>query len=408
MSIDALSALVTKRTVDLFDEDLVSCQLELEERIGGSRILVIGGAGSIGGATVRLLSEYRPHALHVVDLNENSLVELIRDLRSSNLRLPVIDFKALPLDFGSPVMHRFLRESVNRSYDFIFNFAAHKHVRSEKNVPSLLQMLDTNVVKAARFIRWLSERQLAKRYFCVSTDKAANPVNLMGASKRIMEHVIFSGEAVRSFRADIVSSRFANVAFSNGSLLESFLIRIQKRQPIAVPRETRRYFISLREAAQICVLAGVCAPHRHILIPKLDPAEELQELVSIAVVVLGYYGFEPRFYSDEMEAKHNCQPDIESGYYPVLLTPLDTTGEKPYEEFVADGETVVDVGMARLLGVQYKPSVSGATAAFIDQVEEWIANPVIEVQKEDIIQWMSRVVPELRHIETGKNLDERM
>ena len=280
----SLSRTITGRTTDLFTSDMDLRQKELSERIAGSRILIIGGAGSIGSATVHALSAFRPHALHVVDQNENGLAELVRDLRSSTVELPVSDFRTLPLDFGSPIMQRFLTDA--EPYDFVLNFAANKHVRTEKDVYSVLQLFNTNVVKTAHFLRWLAENNSARRFFCVSTDKAANPVNLMGASKRIMEHLVFSEEIISTQNLEVTSARFANVAFSNGSLLESFLQRIQKRQPLAVPRNTRRYFVSLREAGQICLLAAICAPHGHIVIPKLDPKNDLQDLQSIAVKVL--------------------------------------------------------------------------------------------------------------------------
>ncbi len=406
MLIDDLSCLVTGRTSPLFSSDLTAHQKELREEIGGSRVLVIGGAGSIGSATVQAIVDFGPRSLHVIDQNENNLAELVRDLRSSEHGLSVPDFQALPLDFGSPVMHRFLHEMA--PYDFILNFAALKHVRSEKDVFSLLQMLDTNVVKQAYFLRWLAETHDAVRYFCVSTDKAANPVNLMGASKRLLEHVIFSGEIISNSNIRLTSSRFANVAFSEGSLLDSFLKRLEKRQPFAVPDQTRRYFITLREAGQICLLALVCTPHSHILIPRLDQSRDLLDLKSVAIAVLRYHGFKPAIYDDETKARNSVKSDLEKGRYPLLITPLDTNGEKPYEEFVGEGEVRVEVGMTGLFGVEYLPAPPGTCLRVLSGLEKLMSDSGFSASKKEIVALVSKAVPQFRHIETGKNLDGRM
>lgn len=406
MYLDELSSLATGRTTELFLKDIEDRNAEIAERIGGKRVLIIGGAGSIGSATVHAMLDYHPDALHIVDTNENNLAELIRDLRSSVNGLKISDFRCLPLDYGSPIMHRYLRGVP--PYDFVLNFAAIKHVRSEKDVYSTLQMLDTNIVKSARILRWLQEKGSLYRYFCVSTDKAANPVNLMGASKRIMEHVIFSGEVVPNLDAYITSARFANVAFSEGSLLQSFLKRMEKRQSLAVPKDTRRFFISLREAGQICLLASVCAPNRHLVIPRLEPDNDLHDLEEIAVQVLQYNNYEPRKYDDESVARANVESDMAEGCYPLLVTSLDTSGEKPYEEFVGSGESSVEIGMSNLLGVSYRPASTGSIADFLDQIEGYISEIRLTVSKDDIVNAIAAVIPEFRHIESGRNLDERM
>jgi len=404
--IDVLSALATGRDFELFAADVAERQAEIARRLDRRRLLVVGGAGSIGAATIGALCAFRPAALHVVDHNENGLAELVRDLRSRPGGLSVPDFRTLPLDFGSPIMARFLREQ--DPYDYVLNFAAIKHVRSEKDTYSLLQMLDTNVLKPARLLRWLEEKGGAAAYFCVSTDKAANPVNLMGASKRLMEHVIFSGEAAPGFAARVTSARFANVAFSDGSLLQSFLRRLEKRQPLAVPLHTRRYFISLREAGQICLLASVCAPDRHLLVPRLDPAADLHDLETIARAVLRQHGFEPSVYDDEAQARDGVEADLARGCYPLLRTPLDTSGEKPYEEFVGPGEQAVEAGMVNLWGVPYGPAPAGAVARFLAEAEQLVGQSDRAVSKEQIVATISTVVPEFHHLERGKNLDARM
>lgn len=406
ISIDKLSALVTNRTVSLFQDDFDSHRQELTDQIKGSRILVIGGAGSIGSSTVSILSEFMPSALHVVDCNENDLAELVRYLRNSMDDLSYTDLRTFPLDFGSQLMHRLLSETP--AYDFILNFAALKHVRSEKDTYSLLQMFDVNLVKTARFLGWLSKMQVSFRYFCVSTDKAANPVNLMGASKQLMERLIFSNEILTNPLQTATSARFANVAFSKGSLLQSFLIRLNNRQPLAVPEKTLRYFVMPRESGQICVMAAFCAPNRHLLVPNLDPKNDLIDLETIADLVLHSYGFTAKRYEDESLARKNVATDMEKGCYPLLITPLDTSGEKPYEEFVGDGEEKVDVGMTALSGIKHEPKPFDPVIAFIRYIDEAMMHTETKITKQDIVESVKRLMPNFGHIETGKNLDQRM
>lgn len=406
MNLESITRQITGRQIDLFTKDVMQQDGYLRDRIGTSRILVIGGAGTIGSATIRSMLPFRPKTLHVVDQNENSLTELVRDLRSRSTSFEVPDFKTLPLDFGSPVMERFLIDSP--PYDNVLNFAALKHVRSEKDIYSLLQILDTNIVKSSNLLQWLSNKDHPSRYFCVSTDKAANPAGFMGASKRVMEHLIFSRETYAGDRLTVSSARFANVAFSNGSLLESFIRRVEKQQPLAAPEKTRRYFVSMEEAGQICLLAAFCAPNDKILIPRLDPQNDLIELEKVAGMVLRYYNFEPVIYSNDLKAKHHIQKDIENGLYPLVLTPLDTSGEKPYEEFVGAGETVVEIGMKNLLAIPYQPCLEGAIKQLLNELTVVINNPTLTVFKEDLVQLISSVVPQFHHMETGKNLDQRM
>ena len=402
---EELTARVTGRPASLFAGDVLAHHAEITRGVAGKRVLMIGGAGSIGAATVRALLPFGPAALHVVDQNENGLAELARDLRSTTDAIAIPGFRALPLDFGSPAMQRFLREQA--AYDLVLNFAALKHVRSERDTYSLLQMFDTNVLKCARLLRWLSEYREPFRYFCVSTDKAANPVNVMGASKRLMEHLVFSGGVVELPHAHLTSARFANVAFSDGSLLHGFLLRLQKRQPLAAPRSTRRYFISLQEAGEICLLAAVCAPDRHVLVPRLNPGLDLVLLEDVAEIVLRYHGFEPRRYDDGAAAKVRFASDVQAGSYPLVLTNLDTSGEKAYEEFVGAGEEIAEVGMEQLLAVRYQPAAPGATAALVARLEASLMNVAVPIDKAQLVQWIADVIPQFRHLETGQTLDDR-
>jgi FlaA1/EpsC-like NDP-sugar epimerase len=402
---DELAAIATGRTTDLFAVDVETHRQALTEQIRGARILVIGGAGSIGAATVEAIVPFQPCCLHVVDHNENSLAELVRNLRSGAIGMHHLqDFRAHPLNFASPVFGRFLQQAP--SYDYVLNFAALKHVRSEKDVYSVLQLLDTNVVKQAGLLKLLSRHAGLKLYFSVSTDKAANPVNLMGASKRLMEHVMFSGEVGVFPEGRITSARFANVAFSNGSLLQSWLIRLDKRQPLAVPRDTRRFFISLRESRQICLLAAFIAPHNHLLFPRLDSQRDLHELADLAGRVLQHFQYTPRLCTKEEEARQAMK---ENGkLYPLLLTALNTSGEKAYEEFLGQDERSVELGMRHVLGVRYRTIAPGLLQNFLRYAEAWIENPAIRVEIAQIVREIEKVIPEFNHALSPRSLDHRM
>jgi FlaA1/EpsC-like NDP-sugar epimerase len=406
VAIGELDRLATGRDHELFAADLEARAHQLSQAIRGRRILVIGGAGSIGSATIRRIVAFRPAAIHVVDQNENGLAELVRDLRSRPDGLPVPDFRTYPIDFGSPIVERIL--SMAPSYDVVLNFAALKHVRSEKDVPSLLQMLDTNIVKAGRLLERLAASGFHGRYFSVSTDKAANPVNLMGASKRAMEHVALSDDFAGGNFESVTSARFANVAFSDGSLLQGFLHRLQKEQPLAAPRNTRRFFVSTSEAGQICTIAAFALGDRQIAIPRLDPAEDLHLLEDIAERVIEAHGLSARHYEDEATARRRVDADVAEGYYPLLLTPLDTSGEKPFEEFAGDDESVTEIGLPNLLTVRYMPAPDGTVLRFVERVAHLIDHPSVPVTKEDVVREVARLVPQFRHIETGRTLDERM
>lgn len=408
-----LASIATLRQTSLFAADMAKFRPQLHEAISGRRILAIGAAGSIGSATVSTISEFNPSALHVIDQNENELAELVRTLRSRPAGLSVEDFRTLPLDFGSTTMRLFLTDQ--KAYDLVLNFAAIKHVRSEKDYFSMLQMLDTNLLKQARLLTWLKERDFRGRYFSVSTDKAANPSSFMGATKRLMEHVMFSGEAVGGLDAGIVSARFANVAFSNGSLLQSFLRRLEQSQPLAVPVDTRRYFVSMAESGELCTLAATCAPHGHIVIPKLSPEDNLVLLDTIAYRFLETCGLEPEVFHDEAEARLAVEQLSKRGAWPVLLTQLDTAGEKPFEEFIGDDESVVDGGFLNLELVRYKNAEAGAVSRFLNSIEGFFAPakgtaPLTNIDKDILKDLVAMVEPSFAasHRASDKSLDSRI
>ncbi|HYH38483.1 MAG TPA: polysaccharide biosynthesis protein [Azospirillum sp.] len=399
-----LAEVATGRSGSLFAEDIARHRPEIEDAVAGRRILVVGGAGSIGSQLVAELAACAPAALHVIDQSENNLVELVRTLRGRPAGLPVADFRTLPIDYGAAPTRLFLSEQP--PYDAVLNFAALKHVRSEKDPWSLLQMLDTNLVKQARFLSWLRRYGHDRRYFSVSTDKAANPVNLMGASKRVAEHIVFGDLSSTSPRL-ATSARFANVAFSDGSLLHGFFQRLQKRQPLAVPQDTRRYFVSQEEAGHICLLAAFRAPHRTIIVPDLMPETHLRDLSGIAKGFLTCFGLKAELYENERAACQNVDQDMAMGRYPVLLTARDTSGEKPYEEFVGDDETMIDLGFGTLRGVGYTAAPPGSVERLLAMLES-VLHGEATFDKAAALERIAAVVPHFRHIETGRNLDQRL
>jgi FlaA1/EpsC-like NDP-sugar epimerase len=398
-----LDAAVLNRDYSHFTNDIAEKSQELRAMVSGKRILVVGGGGSIGSATTMLLADLSPESLHVVDQSENYLAELVRDLRGRPGGLAVRDFRSLPLDYGSSVMGRFLADAP--PYDAVLNFAALKHVRSEKDVYSLLQMIDTNVIRHVRFRRWLKAGGHGARYFAVSTDKAANPTSLMGASKRLMEDVVFNPEW--SANGVDTTARFANVAFSNGSLLQGFLMRLAKGQPLAAPRDTRRYFVSQRESGEICLLASLLGKPGTIMFPKMDPVSELQMLDGVATRVLAKFGYEAVVFDDEEEARKAVAPLARERRWPLLLTELDTSGEKPYEEFVGQGESVAESGL-KTLGAVRHVSTDALTPSVLEMLEKVVENADVPIDKVAIVNAIKAGIPGFAHRETGKSLDDRM
>lgn len=405
----SLSSIATGRDESMFLADLARNKNTITEAIAGRKILAIGAAGSIGSNTVFTLCQYAPAIVHIIDQNENALAELVRQYRSS-LDMPRIgEMRALPLDYGAVATEMLLSDEA--PYDIILNFAAIKHVRSEKDTYSIFQMLDTNIVKQARLMRWIARHSPNARYFSVSTDKAANPSSFMGATKRLMEHVMFESAFREGFKGAVTSARFANVAYSNGSLLQSFQNRMARREPIACPRDIKRYFVSLAESGHICTLASLLAPDNHIGIPNLDPNTCLVPLQEIARRFIRKNGYEPIELTDEEEAKRDTARYIRAGRWPLILTMGDTAGEKPYEEFVAVGETVSDIGLSSISAIPHQSPPSGSIEDLVNALEEIVLGRTDGVADKDTIKALvGQVEPEFlaTHRESSLSLDHRM
>jgi FlaA1/EpsC-like NDP-sugar epimerase len=402
---DALARLATGRSTSAYAADVATHAGALADTFGGRRVLVIGGAGSIGAATIRALLPYRPSCVDVIDQSENGLAELVRDVRSDDLVDAGTAFRLMPLDYGASVALRFIGST---RYDAVLHFAALKHVRSEKDVASVLQMLDTNVLKQRRLMAWLADIGVPAHYFAVSTDKAANPVNFMGASKRLMEHLLFTPGATPLAGDRRTAARFANVAFSAGSLLASWRDRIANGQPVAVPRDTRRYFVSLAESAEICLLAAGALPHAHLAVPRMTAAADLHDLVAVAEAFIRASGFTPVRYEEPGAARAAVEPARTAGQWPLLLTPRDTTGEKAEEEFVGTGERAIEAGMKALQAVPQAGIDRSALQDALDHLETWVAQPRLAVGLRDLADVIRGVVPEFAHAASDKSLDDRI
>ena len=395
-----INKFVTKRPSSMFYPDIESNKDALTKKIQGKSVLVIGGAGSIGSSFIKAILPFKPASLVVVDTNENALTELTRDLRSTKGMFVPEDYVTYPMDFASPVFEKMFR---NRGgFNIVGNFSAHKHVRSEKDIYSVEALLKNNVLHAKLLLDLLSELP-PEEYFCVSTDKAANPVNIMGASKRIMEDVIFS----YSDKFPVKTARFANVAFSNGSLPAGFLSRIQKLQPLSAPSDVRRYFVSPEESGQICLLSCILGENRNIFFPKLEEAQ-MMTFDAIGTELLKVHGYEVLECESDEEAIDKAE-DLKNGsnLYPVHYSASDTSGEKPFEEFVTDSETA-DYDRFSSLGV-----ITGKEIPDKSRVEKLFKelNAAFDKEsttKEEVVAIMKDYLPNFEHIETGKSLDSKM
>ena len=387
------------RDSELFDEDIKSHDEKIRGLINGSRFLVIGGAGSIGQAVVREIFKRDPRVLHVIDISENNLVELVRDIRSS-LGYIKGDFQTLPLDCGSVEYGAFIRNQ--RPYDYILNLSALKHVRSEKDPYTLMRLIDVNIFNTDMIAKQAAEGK-SKKYFCVSTDKATNPVNMMGASKRIMEMFLMR----RSLEIPISTARFANVAFSDGSLLHGFNQRIQKKQPIAAPRDVRRYFVTPKESGELCLMSCLLGDNRDIFFPKLSEKLHLITFAEIAVKYLNQLGFEPVVCDTEDEARAKVKDFAGQKKWPCYFFDSDTTGEKDFEEFYTDREKL-DLNCFKSIGIiKNKPLFeSGKLDKFMEAVEAMRQKG--SWTKDEIVRLFHEMIPDFGHKETGKYLDNRM
>jgi FlaA1/EpsC-like NDP-sugar epimerase len=387
------------REKELFADDVGRHEVELQKIISGSKFLVLGGAGSIGQAVTKEIFKRNPLKLHVVDISENNMVELVRDIRSSFGYIDG-DFQTFALDIGSVEYDAFI--DADGQYDYVLNLSALKHVRSEKDPYTLMRMVSVNILNTEKTLLQ-SITNGAKKYFCVSTDKAANPVNMMGASKRIMEMFLMR----RSLEIDISTARFANVAFSDGSLLHGFNQRIQKNQPIVAPRDIKRYFVTPKESGELCLMSCIYGENRDIFFPKLSEELHLITFAEIAVKYLQQIGYEPHVCDSEDEARELACSLPQQGKWPCLFSDSDTTGEKDFEEFFTQNE-VLDLDRYPHLGViKNAPTFDQQSLEhFLSKIDELKSSK--DWDKEDLISLFNEMIPSFDHKEVGKYLDGKM
>jgi FlaA1/EpsC-like NDP-sugar epimerase len=386
------------------EKELLSYDIELHNStllkiISSSTFLVIGGAGSIGQAVTKEIFKRNPKKLHVVDISENNMVELVRDIRSSYGHIDG-EFQTYALDVGSVEYDAFIH--ADGDYDYVLNLSALKHVRSERDPFTLMRMIDVNILNTEKTLLQ-SIAHGSKKYFCVSTDKAANPVNMMGASKRIMEMFLMR----RSLDIKISTARFANVAFSDGSLLHGFNQRIQKQQPIVAPQDIKRYFVTPKESGELCLLACIFGENRDIFFPKLSDDLHLISFAEIAVKYLEQIGYEPFTCSSEDEARQLAKTLPEQGKWPCLFINSDTSGEKDFEEFFTENETLDMAKFYNLGVIKNEPDFDNQS---LDQFIQFIDQSKLKKRwtKEQIVVEFHKMLSDFGHKETGKYLDEKM
>ena len=387
------------RKKELFDKDIFTYSDRLQKIVTKSSFLVIGGAGSIGQAVTKEIFKRNPKKLHVVDISENNMVELVRDIRSS-LGYIDGDFKTFALDIGSIEYDAFIKN--DGKYDYVLNLSALKHVRSEEDPYTLMRMIDVNIFNTDKTIAQSIQKR-TKKYFCVSTDKAANPVNMMGASKRIMEMFLMR----RSKYIKISTARFANVAFSDGSLLHSFNKRIEKQQPIVAPNDIKRYFVTPQESGELCLMSCIFGENRDIFFPKLSEDLHLISFANIAVKYLQNLGLKPYLCKDEDEARKLVKTLPSQGKWPCLFTSSDTTGEKDFEEFFTDAE-ILDMDKFKNIGIIKNEADFNNTLLneFQNNINRF--KKYLSWSKEDIVNEFFKMIPNFTHKETGKYLDGKM
>ena len=379
-----------------FDNDLNKFDEKLSLNIKGNNILVIGGAGTIGSSYIKQILKYKPSKITVVDINENGLTELTRDLRSSNLLDYNPEYITYPVNLLSETFDKIFNSD---SWQVVANFSAHKHVRSEKDKISVEALIKNNVYGAIKLLN-LCEQNPPKYFFSVSTDKAANPVNIMGASKSLMEKLILFKK--NNFR--VSTARFANVAFSNGSLLDGFIYRLNKKQPLSCPSDIKRFFVTPEQSGQICLLATFLGDTGNIFFPKLDFHRDQIYFKEIALDFLKENGFDPELVLSEQEAK-NFDFDKYPTKYPIYFFKTDTSGEKTYEEFFTEEEDY-EVNKYDSLGFINTPDIKISFEDVEADFESVFNNP--NSKKSDIVTIIKKYVPDFMHIETGKHLDQKM
>lgn len=391
---------VTFREESMFLADIEANRDRLSAEIKDKSVCVIGGAGSIGSSFIKAVLPFKPSKLIVIDLNENGLAELTRDLRSTYGMYVPAEYRAYTLNFADPIFERIFREE--KGFDIVANFSAHKHVRSEKDKYSVQALIENNDIKAKRLLDLLAVYP-PKHFFCVSTDKAANPVNIMGASKRIMEDMIMA----YTTKFKVTTARFANVAFSNGSLPDGWINRVDKKQPLAAPNDVKRYFVSPEESGQICMLACILGKNGEIFFPKLGE-EQMLTFSSICDKFVADMGAEKEEFSNDEDAKKFAKEmPFGSKKYPVVYFKSDTTGEKAYEEFYVPGEKL-DMNRFKSLGVieEVAKRPMNEIDSFFAEMEHIFAKA--DFTKEEVVKAIKKFIPNFEHEEKGKNLDQKM
>ncbi|MDA9066878.1 UDP-N-acetylglucosamine 4,6-dehydratase [Flavobacteriales bacterium] len=387
------------RTHKLFEDDITKSESELQKEISNSNFLVLGGAGTIGQAVTKEIFKRNPKKLHVVDISENNLVELVRDIRSSFGYIDG-DFKTFVLDIGSNEYDALIES--DGDFDYVLNLSALKHVRSEKDPFTLMRMIQVNILNTIKTI----EQSIAngtKKYFCVSTDKAANPVNMMGGSKRIMEMFLMK----KSKEIKISTARFANVAFSDGSLLHGFDQRIKKMQPIAAPSDIRRYFVIPEESGELCLMSTIFGENRDIYFPKLEENLHLISFADIAKRYLDSLGYTPHLCKDEDEARSEVTKLVSEKKWPCLFSESNTTGEKSYEEFYTENETLNMETYNKLGVIKNQPSFDDEKLThFLDTISKMRTSK--KWNKEEIVALFHHMIPNFVHVEANKFLDSKM
>ena len=382
------------------DEASVLEQIDiLEKSVSESAFLILGAAGTIGQAVTKEIFKRNPQKLHCIDISENNLVELVRDLRSEYGYIDG-DFQTFALDIGSPIYDAFIES--DGQYDYVLNLSALKHVRSEKDPFTLMRMINVNILNTIKTIQQ-SKAKGIKKYFCVSTDKAANPVNMMGASKRIMELFLMR----ESKDMNISTARFANVAYSDGSLLHGFKMRMEKSQPIVAPNDVRRYFVSKEESGQLCLMSTILGDNRDIFFPKLNAERHLIKFSDLATDFVSSRGYQPHLCQSENEARELAKSLPSEGKWPCYFSPSDTTGEKDFEEFFTEGE-MLDLDRFEQLGIVKNQAKYDSILLdnFITKTAKMKSGH--SWNKEEIVTLFQGLLPEFQHLEKGKYLDSKM